>query len=117
LWRLGLSWPPFKINLYVTFGLALQARIAHGSEPSLRLAIIFEPAVLHRFMETLAYVVEHNPGFFVPGQRKPYTIGITVSRHVAASAGIADIAELAQFRFRWSDLIGSGAAGAAKPGA
>jgi hypothetical protein len=68
-------------------------------------------------METLAYVVEHDPGFFVPGQGEPHTIGVTVSRHAAASASIADITELAQFGFQWNDLIGSGAAGAAKPGA
>jgi hypothetical protein len=68
-------------------------------------------------METLAYVVEHDPGFLVPRHGKTYAIGMTVGRHAAASASIADIAELAQFGFRWSDLIGSGAAGAAKPGA
>ena len=83
----------------------------------MRLAIILKPPVLYRFMETLAYVVKHDPGFFVPGQGKPYTIGITVSRHVAASTSIADIAELAQFGFRWSDLIVCGVAGTGKPGA
>jgi hypothetical protein len=111
---LGLSRPPLKIDGHIAFGLALQAGIAHRAQPFLRLAIVFKAAVLHRLMKALAYVVEHDPGLFVPCQGKTYTIGVTVSRHAAASASIANIAELAQFCFGWSDLIGSGAAGSGK---
>src|SRR5580765_6381288 len=35
LCQLGLAWPLFKINIYVAFSLALQARIAHGCQPAL----------------------------------------------------------------------------------
>jgi hypothetical protein len=97
--HLGLPRTSLKIYRHITFRLALQAGIAHGSQPLLRLAIIFKPPVLYRLMKALADVMEHNPGFFVSGQRKPYTIGVTVSRHVAASTGITDITELAQLNF------------------
>jgi hypothetical protein len=97
--HLGLPRPSLKINRHITFCLALQAGIAHGSKPFLRLAIIFESAILNGFMEALADVMEHDSGFLVSGQRKPYTIGVTVSRHVTASTGITDIAELAKFNF------------------
>ena len=50
----SLSWPLFKINSNIAFGLALQAGIPHGCQPVLRLAIIFKPAILHRLMKALA---------------------------------------------------------------
>lgn len=89
-----LSWPPLQINRYVTFGLALQAGIAHGSQPLVCLTIVFQAPVLNWLMKSLTYIVEHDPGFFVACQRKTYTIGASIGRHVAASTGIADIAEL-----------------------
>jgi hypothetical protein len=98
LCQLGLTWPPLKINLYVTFGLALQAGVAHGSKPPVRLAIIFKPAIFHRLMTALAYVVEHDPGFFVTCHGKTHTIGTTIGGHMTTSTGITDIAELAQFK-------------------
>ena len=55
------SWPPLKIYLYVAFGLALQAGVAHGRKPALRLAIIFKPAIFHRLMKALAHVVQDDP--------------------------------------------------------
>jgi hypothetical protein len=88
-------WPPLQIHLYKTFGLALQASVAHGRQPALRLTVIFKPAIFHRLMQALAYVVEHDPGFFVACHGKTYSIGTTVGRHMATSAGIADVAELA----------------------
>lgn len=95
----GLSWPPLKINLYVALGLALKAGIAHGCQPVLGLAVIFEPAILHGFMETLAHVVEHDPGFFVACDGKTHTVGTTLSRHMATAAGITHVAEVAQLSF------------------
>jgi hypothetical protein len=97
--RLSLSRPPLKINLYVTFGLALTAGIVHWRQPALRLAVIFKPAILHRFMKALAHVVEHDPGFFVSRYCKTQTIGTTLSWHVATSAGITYVAEIAQLSF------------------
>lgn len=98
-WQLGLTRTPFKINLYVAFGLALQAGVAHGRKPPLRLAIIFEPAIFHWLMKTLAHVVEHNSGFVIARHGKTHTIGTALSRHMAASASIAYVAELTQFNF------------------
>jgi len=95
----------------------LQAGIAHGGKPSLRLAIILKPPVLYWLVKALAHIVQDDPGFLVPRHGKTHAIGVTVGRHSTASASIADIAELAQFGFRWSDLIGSGASGSGKPGA
>ena len=91
--------PLLKINLYVAFRLALQAGIAHGRQPPLRLAIIFKPAILYRLMKALAYVVEHDPGFFVACHGKTHTIGTTFGGHMTTSTGITYIAELAQFNF------------------
>jgi hypothetical protein len=50
-------------------------------------------------MKALAHVVEHDPGFFIAGNGKTYTIGTTISRHMATSTGITDVAELSQFNF------------------
>jgi hypothetical protein len=50
-------------------------------------------------METLAYIVQHDLGVFITGHGKTYTIGVTVSRHMATSAGITDVAELTQLNF------------------
>jgi len=113
----SLSGPPLQINRYVTFGLALQAGIAHGSQPLVRLTIVFQAPVLNWLMKSLTYIVEHDPGFFVACQRKTHTIGASIGRHVAAPAGIADIAELTQLGFGRGDLFNSGAAGAGKSGA
>ncbi len=98
-WQLGLTWPPFKINLYVAFGLALQAGVAHGCNPPVRLAIIFEPAIFHWLMKTLAHVVKHNSRFFVARHGKTHAIGTAFSRHMATSASIAYVAEFTQFNF------------------
>ncbi len=97
--QLGLTWPPLKINLYVAFGLALQADVAHGRKPPLRLAIVFKPAIFHRLMKTLAHVVQDDPRFFVARHGKPDVIGTTIGRQVGTAAGIAHIAEVAQFSF------------------
>lgn len=96
---LAFPWPLFKINRNIAFCLALQARIAHGSEPALRLAIIFEPAILNGLMEALANVMENDPGFLVARHGKTNTISTTLSRHAATSARIANIAELPQLNF------------------
>lgn len=50
-------------------------------------------------MKTLTYIVEYDSRFFVASQRKTYIIRVAFNRHAAASAGIADIAELAKFMF------------------
>jgi hypothetical protein len=97
--HLGLARPFLKIHRYVTFGLALQAGVAHGSEPSLCLTVIFKPTVFHRLMKALAYVVKNDPGFLIARNGKTEAIGTTVSRHPATSAGIANIAEFPQFDF------------------
>ena len=97
--QLGLTWPPLKINLYVAFGLALQANVAHGRKPPLRLAIVFKTSIFHRFMKTLAHVVQDNPRFFIARHGKPDVIGTTIGGQVRTAAGIAHIAEIAQFGF------------------
>jgi hypothetical protein len=96
-WQLDLTWTPFKINLYVAFGLALKARVAHGRKPSLRLTIIFEPAIFHWLMKALAHVVQDDPQFFIARHGKTHTIGATIGGHMTTSTGITDIAELTQF--------------------
>jgi regulator of PEP synthase PpsR (kinase-PPPase family) len=50
-------------------------------------------------MKALAYVVEHDSGIFIPRQSETNVINISVSRHAATSAGIADIAEVVQLGF------------------
>lgn len=99
LWRLGLTWPPFKINLHVALCLALQALIAHGRKPPLRMAIIFKTPILHRLVKTLAHVVQDDPRFFVARHGKPDIIGTTIGGQVRTPAGIAKVAEIAQLRF------------------
>ncbi|HET9166197.1 MAG TPA: hypothetical protein VFP11_09375, partial [Candidatus Angelobacter sp.] len=88
-----------KINLYVAFGLALQADVTHGRKPSLRLAIVFKPPIFHRLMNALAYVVQDNPRFFIARHGKPDVVRTTIDGQVRAAAGIAHIAEIAQFSF------------------
>jgi hypothetical protein len=95
----GLPGPPLKINLYVTFGLALKARIAHWRQPVPGSAVIFKPAILHGFMETLAHVMEHDPGFLVACNGKTHAIDTTLSRYMATSTGITQVAEVAQLNF------------------
>ena len=95
----SLSWPSLKIYRYITFRLALQAGITHGSKPALRLAIIFKPAIFHRLVESLAHVVEHNPGFFIARDGKADTIRTTIGGHMATATRITDIAELPQLSF------------------
>ena len=97
--QLGLTWPPLKINLYVAFGLALQAYVAHGRKPPLRLAVIFKPAIFHWLMETLAHVVQDDPRFFIARHGKPDVVCTTIGGQVRTAAGIAHIAEIAQFSF------------------
>jgi len=97
--QLGLTRPPFQIHCHVTFCLALQAGIAHGRKPPLRLAIIFKPAILHWLMEALAHVVQNYSGFFIARHGKTYAIGTALNRHMATSASIAYVAELTQFNF------------------
>jgi hypothetical protein len=65
----------------------------------LRLAIIFKATVLDRFMKALAYVVEHDPGIFIPRQSETNVISIAVSWHAATFASIANIAEVMQLSF------------------
>lgn len=89
-------WPPLQINLHKAFGLALQASVAHRRQPALRLAIIFKPAIFHRLMKALAYIVQDDPRFFVARHGKPDIIGTTIGRQVGTAAGIAHIAEIAQ---------------------
>jgi hypothetical protein len=91
----GLPWPPLKINLYIAFGLALKTGIAHRGRPVVGSAVIFKPAILHRFMEALAHVVEHDPGFLVACDGKTHAIDTTLSRYMATSTGIAQVAEVA----------------------
>jgi hypothetical protein len=50
-------------------------------------------------MESLAYVVEHDPGFFVARNGKTDTIRTPISRHMATATRITDIAELPQLNF------------------
>ena len=97
--QLGLTWPPLKINLYVAFGLALQADVAHGRKPALRLAIVFKTSVFHWLMEAFAHVVQDDPRFFVTRHGKPNIIGTTIDGQVRTAAGIAHIAEIAQCSF------------------
>jgi len=97
--QLGLTWPPLKINLYVAFGLALQAGIAHGCQPILRVAVIFKSAIFHGLMETLADIMQDDPRFFVARHGKPDVIGTTIGGQVGTAAGIAHIAEIAQCSF------------------
>ncbi|HEY2362206.1 MAG TPA: hypothetical protein VGK36_13880 [Candidatus Angelobacter sp.] len=79
------------------------------------MAIIFKPAIFHRLMESLAYVVEHDPEFFIARHRKPDIIGATVGGQVRAFASIADITEIAQFGFGRINFLNPGAAGTRKP--
>ena len=97
--QLGLTWPPLKINLYIAFGLALQADVAHGRKPSLRLAIVFKTAIFHWLMEAFAHVVQYDPRFFIARHGKPDVVCTTIGGQVRAAAGIAHIAEIAQFSF------------------
>ena len=97
--QLGLTWPPLKINLYVAFGLALQADVAHGRKPALRLAIVFKTAILDGLVKAFAHVVQHDPRFFIARHGKPDIIGTTIRGQVRTAAGIAHIAEIAQFSF------------------
>jgi len=97
--QLGLTGPPLKIYLYVAFGLALQADVAHGRKPPLRLAIVFKPAILHGLMKTLAHVVQDDPRFFIARHGKPNVICTTIRGQMRTAAGIAHIAEIAQFSF------------------
>jgi len=97
--QLGLTRPPFEINLYVTFGLALQADVAHGRKPPLRLAIVFKAAIFHGLMKTLAHVVQDDPRFFIARHGKPHVVCTTIRGQVRTAAGIAQIAEIAQFSF------------------
>jgi hypothetical protein len=99
LCQLGLAWPLFKINIYVAFSLALQARIAHGCQPALRLAIIFKPPIFHRLMMAFTHIVQDDPRFFIARHGKTHTIGTTFGGHMTTSTGITYIAELAQFNF------------------
>src|SRR5579871_4150198 len=96
---LDFSGPSLKINRHVAFGLALQSGIAQWRRPYVMGAIIFQAVILHRLMQTLADVMQHNPRFFVPGYRKTDPIGASRCRHTSAPAGIAHIAELAQLGF------------------
>jgi regulator of PEP synthase PpsR (kinase-PPPase family) len=50
-------------------------------------------------MKALAYVVEHDPGIFIPRQSETNVISIAVSRHAATFASIANIAEVMQLSF------------------
>jgi hypothetical protein len=50
-------------------------------------------------MEALAHVVQYDPGLLVPRQGKAHAVGVPVCGHAAASAGITNIAELAQLIF------------------
>lgn len=96
---LAFPWSLFKINRNIAFRLALQAGIAHGSKPTLGLAIVFKPTIFHRLMKALAYVVEHDPGFLITRNGKADAIRATVSRHAATSTRITNVAELPQFNF------------------
>jgi hypothetical protein len=114
--RLRLSWPSLKIYRYIAFSLALQAGIAHGRRPALQLAIIFKPAIFHRLVESLAYVVENDPGLVIARNGKTDTIRTPISRHMTTAAGIAHIAEIAQFGFCGSGLYFSCMTGSGKSG-
>jgi len=65
----------------------------------LRGPIKFQAAVLHRFMLTLAHVMQHNPGAFIFCHGEAEPIGATAGRHPGAALGIAKVAELEQLGF------------------
>ena len=50
-------------------------------------------------MEALAHVVEHDPGFLVACDGKTHTIGTPLSRYMATSTCIPQVAEVAQLSF------------------
>jgi len=97
--QLGLTWPPLKINLYVAFGLALQADVTHGRKPPLRVAIVFKTSILHWLMKTLAHIVQDDPRFFITRHGKPHVVCATIRGQLRTATGIAHIAEIAQFGF------------------
>jgi hypothetical protein len=61
--------------------LALKADIAQRRRPTVRVAIVFKPAVLHGFVFTLAHVMQNNPGTFIFCYRETEPIGATGGRH------------------------------------
>ncbi|HSK44820.1 MAG TPA: hypothetical protein VLA83_13135 [Candidatus Binatia bacterium] len=63
------------------------------------MAIIFKPAILHRLMQALAHIVQDDPRFFIPRHGKPNIIRTTIGGQVSTPAGIAQVAEIAQFGF------------------
>jgi hypothetical protein len=93
---LSLPRPPIKIYRDVTFGLALQARIAEKRGPSFVCAVVFQPPILHGFMPALADIMQNDPGTFIPGHGKTQSISASLWRHAGTSAGIAKIAEIPQ---------------------
>jgi len=95
----GCPWPPFQIHRHKAFGLALQTGVAQGREPAFHLAIVFKPSIFLRLVTAFAHVVQYDPRVFVPCHRKTDIIDTAVSRHVRARAGIAHIAEVAQYGF------------------
>ncbi len=113
----GLPRPALKVYRHITFRLALQTRIVHCRQPLLGLAIIFKPAVLHRLVKTLTYIVKHDPRFFIARYGKPDAIATTVGGQVGTLPGITHIAEIAKLDFCWSDLIDASAAGTLEPSA
>jgi hypothetical protein len=114
---LRFPWPPLKIYRNETFGLALKATIAQGHRPPLPVTIVFQAPIFHRFVLAFAHVVQNNPGAFIFCHRKTDPVGATASRHAGASPGVAEITEVAQFRFCWGDLPCSGMACSSKAGA
>jgi hypothetical protein len=95
----GCPWSPLQINRHVTFSLALQAAIAHGSKPAFLSAIVFKTPIFHRLVQALAHVVQDDPRIFIARHGKPDIVGTAIGWQVGTPAGIAHIAEIAQFSF------------------
>ena len=50
-------------------------------------------------MQALAHIVQDDPRFFIPRHGKPNIIRTTIGGQVSTPAGIAQVAEIAQFGF------------------
>jgi len=103
---------PLQIHLDKAIGLALEANVAQGKWPALRLAVVYDPAIFHRTMIVLAHVVQHNPGTFILGHGKAEPVSTAAGRHAGATLGITKVAELAQLMLGGDNFLETGVAGA-----
>jgi hypothetical protein len=70
----GSSRASLQIYRYIALRLALQAAVAQGGGPTVGLAIVFQAAILHRFVVALADVVKDDARAFVAGHGKANTV-------------------------------------------